>query len=353
MKRTIVAIRRHAGQVVALALACLMLVSVEAGVRRINPRSLMRYEESVDAYRIVRQTLDTEGAPDICFVGSSRCRDGVVMPVVAKACWPATVGNFSLPGATALVVRLSVRRIVNADPKPRLILYGVTPRQLRAYIPEQIGGGVEGLVGPGDLPMLAMTPDASAHDMFEATLRNGISSRVRAISFRDGLKARVFRPETKQRPYHMHGALSAAQVPKKQPRLCDNPYTPERARTYVYPDGGEDNRVYVDSQLTHIEGIMDLCADAGVPLVLFEIPSSATLERALPEGMLVQATEKIAAVAEKKGVRFVRLSDMGLAFTEADFRDISHLNNTGARRLTDALLESVILPLTSRAILVE
>ena len=93
-----------------------------------------------------------------------------------------------------------------------------------------------------------------------------------------------------------------------------------------------------------LRAILALCQEAGVPILLFEIPMSRDLVRLLPMGTMEIFRHAARGLAKQADVPFVELENLGLVFEDEDFYEASHLNLRGARKLTRALSEQVLLP---------
>ena len=122
----------------AFLLALVMLLGLEVVVRRIDPPTLIAYD-TVDtlAYEAVRHYVQFVGPADVGFVGSSRMLNAVVVPDLRRELSmvldrPVSVANYALPGANADEVAALVRLILRQEKRPKILLYGVTPKQLAA-----------------------------------------------------------------------------------------------------------------------------------------------------------------------------------------------------------------------------
>jgi hypothetical protein len=78
--------------------------------------------------------------------------------------------------------------------------------------------------------------------------------------------------------------------------------------------------------------------------VLVEIPLAPILARELPSGALEEFRAIVAGIAQRQGVRFIPVDDLGEQFQQKDFLEQSHLNLKGAtkfsRRVAELLLAS-------------
>lgn len=94
----------------------------------VSPYASFKAEQLDQKLALYHQRLATEGAADVLVLGSSRALRGVD-PAVLRAeladlgFGELSVFNFGINGATAQVVELTLRRILEADQLPRLILW--------------------------------------------------------------------------------------------------------------------------------------------------------------------------------------------------------------------------------------
>jgi hypothetical protein len=100
----------------------------------------------------------------------------------------------------------------------------------------------------------------------------------------------------------------------------------------------------MERQERKLEAILARCRNAGVPIALFEVPSSPILREHLPADAYPRYHAAVARAAEAHGVRFLSVEDLGLDLTRLHFREQSHLNQHGATKLTRAVAERLVLP---------
>ena len=83
-------------------------------------------------------------------------------------------------------------------------------------------------------------------------------------------------------------------------------------------------------------------------IIFFELPLTDILQEHLPPNLVEKSRAKIQRLCDAHGVRFFTLERLGLTFTDADFRQQSHLNYHAGLRLTRALLDRAIIPCLKR-----
>jgi len=75
----------------------------------------------------------------------------------------------------------------------------------------------------------------------------------------------------------------------------------------------------------------------GVPVVLFAVPIADVLQSVLPEGLMAEFEGTMNEVASSSGTLFLSAADLAVTYRRKDFREQSHLNLRGAKKLTRAL----------------
>lgn len=91
-----------------------------------------------------------------------------------------------------------------------------------------------------------------------------------------------------------------------------------------------------------------LCRENGVQVIFFELPVSGILQEHPPPNLAKRSRAEIQGLYDSHGVWFFTLKRPGLTFTDADFREQSHLDYHGALPITRALLERAIIPCLQR-----
>ena len=99
-----------------------------------------------------------------------------------------------------------------------------------------------------------------------------------------------------------------------------------------------------ETRLSALEAIMKTFRDAGSELVLVAAPISNELARNLPEGTLTRFDDLVGEMAERHGVQYLTVDRLALQFGPEDFREQSHLNRSGAEKLTDSVVADILLP---------
>lgn len=331
------------------ALTLLLLVLAEIGARWLRPSGTIPYAAGGEAaYQALVPELQHYGAAEVAIVGSSRAREGLPAPEVRSALegrakkW--RVANYSLVGATGGDVEIVVKRLLEAEPPPRVIAYGV---EIVAF--EK--GFRDGLTKKA--PYIWRLSDAldarsrvgpQADRFLARAIRNSISD----LSFLFRLRPEFY--EALQQPTYsklekkldrifsykggdknpLRGDLTKSQ--KGANRNVSRNVSDKHVKEYLKPDYGPGlwpNLALIE----RIESIATMAKAAGVELLLIEVPLSPQLQRNLPEGTLQTFYEQMEGISDRQHVPFVRVSDLDTEFPQGDFREQSHLNFKGGRKL--------------------
>ena len=83
-------------------------------------------------YRALGPELEAFGPAQVSIVGSSRAREGLLLPLLHRHLErepgaAPSVASYAIGGARAAEVELVVRKLLAADAPPDLIVYGLTP----------------------------------------------------------------------------------------------------------------------------------------------------------------------------------------------------------------------------------
>ncbi|MFQ5489434.1 MAG: hypothetical protein ACE5GE_01825, partial [Phycisphaerae bacterium] len=126
--------------------------------------------------------------------------------------------------------------------------------------------------------------------------------------------------------------------------LATRPVSQEKVKSFADHLLVDGRYVMGGEQLRHMQRIVTLCRQAGVELVLLELPLNQALERALPPGVRDEFLTLVRNLARDRGVDFVERDETPLDLQDADFLDFSHLSFQGAKRFTQVVTEKVIVP---------
>ena len=333
----------------AFAGAILILLLVEYSIRAADPKSVIPYQLGEQEHHAVAAYLDAVGPADVCFIGSSHTREGVIVGELQKRCrragLPVEVANYGVSGARADGAELVANRILAAERKPRLIVCGVSPRDLRSRNPDwtrlaifwDLGDWYRNL--PGN--------PARVGPLFPQVLRQEIGRRYLTLRYRELPRywLAAWLGTVGADPCSIHGdELSAWHQEERS--LKTRAVPEERMEEYL-----EQNRLNDGSETdgdrreqAALVRLMRACRAAGVPLVLYEVPMSDHLAERLAPGLNDKHVATLTELARREGVRFVRREEFRMYIGEGGFREHSHLNHKGALKLTKEMADIVVIP---------
>ncbi|MFQ5490587.1 MAG: hypothetical protein ACE5GE_07685, partial [Phycisphaerae bacterium] len=103
-------------------------------MRQVPLPLLIPYAMGSLEYHGVADHLEVAGPAQVCVIGSSRAREAIVPPRMAKVCHDrlgrsVTVANYACAGARAAENESLIKYMLRQG-KPEFILYGLSPRQL-------------------------------------------------------------------------------------------------------------------------------------------------------------------------------------------------------------------------------
>jgi hypothetical protein len=329
----------------ALAGALLIVAVVEVTLQFAAPLERFPYWNGAAEYPAAALAIDRRGPADVCIVGASRARDGLlvgrareVMAVLDKT---GNVDNYACAGAGPTEIEALVRRILREPgasdaAKPRLIVYGLSPLTLWDL--------------PGDLPgkrwmelpewRWKFTGDGAASlPYLPFVARNELRKRVALCRYREALGAiqMGFYVFGEPRFGQYGGGLPIFHEWFPEINLVTRPVDDARVQRYLrrlLPDPGAEPE---EDNLAALRRTVDLCRRRGVEIVFLEMPYADILESRLPEGVR-ERFEAEMAVLEAAGGHFVSIEDLGETFVDGEFHDQSHLNEAGARKMTAAIV---------------
>lgn len=338
-----------------LAVAALTLLAAEGATRLWRGTATLPYTPGVRAYRAFDAEVDELGAAPVSIVGSSRSREALLVPPLAEA-WglpagPGGVANYSMAGSQAADVEVVVRRLLGADPPPRLLVYGMSARQLQAG-DDRLEGKGQFLWRLSDWWRVRGELGSDADRLLPAALKNELAAQSVLFSFRgelvDALQdkdpgalpkawARLWAPpSTKAHP--MRGTLP----PWQQGRNRNASRKVSDAHVKKYVGTRFDIPGWPDTwQVPHLRALVDVAQAAGVTVIFVEVPLNDRLRRQLPPGTEEGFRRVVREVAAAHGVRFLEADSLGLTFEDADYREQSHMNLRGAERFSRAVASAL------------
>jgi hypothetical protein len=331
-------------------LAVAVVVLVEVVLHALPDQALLGYGRGLSAYYDVRHTVEQLGAADVVVLGTSRGRESVVQPLLrevvgAQVGHPITTASFASPGSQADEMLQIMHLTLESPRKPGLVLYFLSPSMFQAASSDRsrlevLGQSTDRFAGrPGQVLTRELDQLTRAWrrwlDAHYLTFRHRHRFRYLLVS--------AFRG--RQATSAVHGEMTMWQLYDARRSLETHPVPRARIRRYVErtldPDG-----VYrpVPRQVTALEETVRLCREHGVPIAVLHAPLSPDLLAETP-AQLEQTYQEIArnaaAVAHQQPLT---MDDLGVRLTRADFREQSHVNRSGAEKITRALARELVTP---------
>jgi hypothetical protein len=336
----------------AIVLVCVF----ELVLRALNPIGIVTSSEDDErAYRGVVPELLAFGAPDVAIVGSSRARRGVTAPALKQAFayegQDVRVGNFALGAAKAEETEAAVRRLLEATPPPRLVVWPVAPRDLTREL-DPPGHWVRFLWRPSDWWRARKTLGRSADRHLPEVLRNEASRHSWLMRYRpfvrdliEGSQRRpmlhmfseLIRGERDETP--MLGAVDSKHLTAAATMSRD--VTPDGVKRYLGRNFTERDWL-VSHQSRSLEGAIEALEEARVPVIFIELPTHPLMEEVQPPGTTKKFRKFMQKITKRHRVKFIRLSDLDAEFERADFYEQSHLNYIGAQKYTRAITKAIV-----------
>ena len=301
-------------------------------------------------YPALRTILEEEGPAEVVIVGSSRARDSIAAPDLAAACSEAlgrrvSVGNYASPAATADEVEFILRFVFAQERKPAVILYGISPSQLSPLTAAVHRAGRMWRLADWERESSTLHA-AHVGRAREIAVQNELGWWCRLYGYRDSV-GQYLRQLLGAEPRHSNpilGQLSDQHASDPDARLGDAPRDDAEVRALLRPEMRDGRYPLGGEAARHFESVLTACRDAGVTLVVYEVPLTDSLVRSFPRGTLERMRRIALRLANEHRAHYVQVEDLGVRFDETLFRDLSHMNLEGARRLTDRLARRVVVP---------
>lgn len=341
---------RLSGAPWAFLSALAIVAAVECGAHWIDPVELIPYELGQVEYQAVRLSADYLGVADVAVIGSSRAREGLVAPVLSatlkrESGRNLSVANYACAGATAEESLATLRRLLTDRQDIRLVVYGVSPRQLWGYELKYSQAAL--MWSWSDWWREVEVHGRDAWRYWPDVLRGQMSRYLRSLAFR--ARVREWTEELIQGrgpwPTPVTGALSQWQFRGPEMAMIGNRVGDARVKWYVKQLLKDGRYPFGQVKLQKMEELLRTCRQAGVPLVMVEMPLAKILHKHLPEGTYQHYLEQVRGLARRENIPFIETDRLGIDLSNREFLDQSHLNLLGATRISRALATQVLAPL--------
>jgi hypothetical protein len=334
-------------------------------------------DAKVDRYH---QLLTQSGPPDVLIVGSSRALRGVDPVALAdrlgKVGFPdLRIYNFAINGATAQVVDLQLRQLLQPGQLPRLILWADGARAFNSGVPDRTYESIiqsEGFKQLGSGAFSTSSPKTLAPGFagLQQILSQGPSlDRVdRWLNLQLGAASAVYDQRTQLRQSlqqlwqgRIPGLRRAApqplipNAPEGEGILDDqgfmslslrfNPATYYQQYTKVsgtYDDDYQRFRM-AGRQAQSLDAVAAFAHQKSIPLVFVNLPLSSEYLDPVRRGYETVFQENMVRLMSDRRLLFRDLSELWPDQVD-NFSDPSHLNRYGAEKVSIRLAEDPLIP---------
>ncbi|MGE3804575.1 MAG: hypothetical protein AB7K24_07870 [Gemmataceae bacterium] len=294
---------------------------------------------------------------DAVFVGASPVMSGIETDILSgfhyqgKTC--SRVFNLGLPLATTPDVFHVVEHVLAK--KPALIVYGITPADVNSS--RRVPEGVHYLIDTSDVPRAVCYFPRRAPWLLGRFAGGAVRTWWALYDNREGIRRWLAECFDGVCPGVCSDAAQEARNGQatylclQRPRGLEPTYpVPPRLRYSHLKATGQATDYFpfldnfeITGYLPYLDGIIDQCAEAGVPLVLVRFPGTEDLENRVHRSEFAQFDLLLDKLEAEGRVRILTPTREEIGLTDADFTDLIHLNADGSRKfsiwLHDALNE--------------
>lgn len=347
----------------AFLLSLVFIAIVELCIRFAGPSRMNPYEVGDHEYDAVAAWLAEVGPAEVSILGTSREREALALPILRTSLEkelgrPISVGNYGLAGARAPEIEAAANDLLQRG-KPALVMYGIQPRTLLGQSEN-----------PTRMAMFwsfddyqrrrALEPDRYA-DVLPTVFRHEMGEFYRTLRYRARISAMVrevyeilTRPKAARKvkdaatfepiPSGVVGDLTFFQQYQPNTSLETRHISDEHVENYVRSVMENGRYELTPRKIDQFRRTIQTIQQAGVSVVIFEVPLCQLLKRHLPPGTMDTFYRVVQEVAKETNVRFVTAAELDFEPSDAEMLEQSHLNLKGATRLTERLTERVIVP---------
>jgi hypothetical protein len=334
----------------ALIGAVLIVLLVEGVVRYTRWPKVLPYEMGRMEYVVAAEQIARAGAAEVSIVGSSRTRESLIVPLMARRLSDAagrrvTVASYACSGAYTSDFEAVTKRLLRDGDPPRVILIGLGERDL-------IDGGRlwDQVALFQNLRELREDYDERGADVLEdlpVVARQNLGRYWRTLGLREFLRFRIVerilgnnQPRVKS---PAEGGLTIWQSSSPSRNLVKKAV--KKSRVLERAESTRDDEMPSPVLANSLNDLAYECHRRGVTLIFYEVHRSNALRKAFPKALYARFLRIVDDVAERNGARFVKLGDLGLKLTDSDMREPSHMSYRGAQRLTETLTLRVLKPI--------
>jgi hypothetical protein len=284
---------------------------------------------------------------DLVVIGGSPVSEGIDPAILAglqhNGATLAKAFNLGLPGGTVAEFWHALDRGLAAP--PRLIIYGITASDLNDSRNEP--HGPYSLMDLEDVAAWVTARPQSAEWVIRHYARGRLSRLWQLYRYRNAIRFWAtdcvesicpgFAPQAAS---EMRAYRAYAEAMRRGDGFAPNPGFRDRRLDLLKAAGFTcESFTYLDrfrmgEHLVYFRRIVDWAAEAGVPIVLVDMPVTAELDEGLHAAAFAEYRAWLARVQRELGLRVLRADRGTVGLTDAEFADFIHLNGAGALRLS-------------------
>lgn len=332
----------------ALLLAIGLLAAFEVGLHRVPLADLVYYGDDTTQRYALRDRAELGLGPDLALIGSSQMRQAVVMPEFIPLARrqlgrSLTVGNYALRGGKMDVMYYLVRALCESKKPPKVIILGVSVRDLRGNEPDW--DSIAPFAHWKDIPAELKRNGTGALQMIPTVFRDRVLGWYRTLRFRDYINYLL---KTQFVYVRDEGDISLGDTARELTFLTRSlDSSPMSRLTLVRRMGWSFDFAHsprpAESMVRYLDKIAQECHKRHVKLLVVELPISSILQRALPKKFYSQFQQAMAAFHKRTKVPYLPTTALVPHYSNAQFYDAQHLNYRGAMLFGPKLAE--MLPL--------
>ena len=323
----------------AFLLALLNVAAVEVFLHTRDPMTLIAYASDEGMYHAVKDTVAAQGAAEVALVGSSQMREGVVMPTLTaelekKVGRPVRVANYAVRGARLDVMAAEVRFLLKQKNPPKLIVVGVSPRDVRAE--EYDWPRVALFWNSRDWWRAFRRSGWETTDVLPVVIRNEAGRVLASLRYREELSMkaqRLFGVDTPEEGNPILGQVVLQHEGSRGIRTMVNPAAAMRkiidrvAPTYLFDKSPKPPQ----AMRTALHDLTTAFAANPGGGLLVQMPVAPALQDAIDKARQSRPFHALVSEeAKTAGVVYLPVGDQSFRATNEHFSDLQHLNRRGA-----------------------
>jgi hypothetical protein len=344
----------------ATLLAIALLILAELAIRlipteRLLPRAVSGPGVHTDSGLFsVLAMIDARGSADIALVGSSMMREAVNVPQMRETLrtrfhHKLTVGDYSVRGARAEEFGQIAHELLASKRAPKLILVGLSLRDLQALPPErrlqsltpywQLDDWLKAVLGKPTSQSPIINHQSSLLALLPTVVSNTFIRHCRLLRHREVLRDLVLHP-TRRLPAAELNPITGKAGENFRSLVAEGLVTVKATRKQLARQSRTNSLAMDESALAAIERLVTQSQARGVKVILIEMPIPQVMRKALPRAEYDDFLTRTASLARVKNIPFLQSEDFAkLNFPSKDgyFLDSQHMNSYGNTRFATIL----------------